>query len=147
MGHCGLWDLLDLCTRSVQFCVHVHLHIPCVQTHKHTCACIGIRRSMLLQRHIQTVHRTQKHKTQKQKLTHTSGTCKSMSLMLVHRHGWGSRTSGHAELTEETLGTFLVGQGCSAPSRSRLQMSCQHSLKMCRNGPVRGAQGGHTVSP
>ena len=142
MGHCRLWDLLALCTGSVQFCVHVHLHIACVQTHKHTCACIQVS---LDQCSYKSTFKQCTETQNKEKLKNTSSVY--LSLMLMHRHGWRSRMSGHAELTEETLGTFLVGQGCSALRRSRIQMSCQHSLKMCRDGPVKETQGGHTVSP
>jgi len=94
-----------------------------------------------------TLMHSQKHRhTRKQKFTHSSGTCVHSSPALMHTHGWRGRGRGHGELTEETLGIFLARQGCSALSRTRLQMRCQHSLQMCRDSPGRGAQGGHAVS-
>ena len=94
-----------------------------------------------------TLMHSQKHRhTRKQKFTHSSGTCVHSSPALMHTHGWRGRGRGHGELTEETLGIFLARQGCSALSRTRLQMRCQHSLQMCRDSPGRGAQGVHAVS-
>ena len=87
-----------------------------------------------------TLMHSQKHRhTRKQKFTHSSGTCVHSSPALMHTHGWRGRGRGHGELTEETLGIFLARQGCSALSRTRLQMRCQHSLQMCRDSPGRGA--------
>ena len=95
-----------------------------------------------------TLMHSQKHRhTWKQKLTHTTSTCVHSSPLLMHTHGWRGRGRGHEELTEETLGTFLAGLGCSALCRTRLHMSWQHSLQMCTDGPMRGDQGGYTTSP